>query len=200
MLPFKHHTNLSHVNHLAKPPSCHFSTMSLKQNRIRAAYYRGGTSRALFFKESDLPNDRNEWAPIFRGAMGSPDPNGRQLDGMGTGISSLSKIAVIGPSARKNVDIDYTFVQVGVKDGEVDYSSNCGNISSAVGPFAVDAGMIGHVKDGRTTVRIFNTNTNKLIESSFEVDHGEAAVSGDLSIAGVAGTGAKVELAFVNPE
>ena len=175
------------------------ATVSGRQNRIPAAYYRGGTSRGLMFKQSDLPENRNDWGPIFRGALGSPDPNGRQLDGLGTGIGSLSKICVIAPSEREDADVDYTFVQIGVKDGAVDYSSNCGNMSSAVGPFAVDCGMVPVKFDGETQVRIFNTNTNKLIKSRFQVLDGEAVTNGPFSIAGVAGTGSKIELAFVNP-
>jgi 2-methylaconitate cis-trans-isomerase PrpF len=151
------------------------------------------------FKQSDLPENPNDWGPIFRGALGSPDPNGRQLDGLGTGIGSLSKICVIAPSEREDADVDYTFVQIGVKDGAVDYSSNCGNMSSAVGPFTVDCGMVSAKFDGEKQVRIFNTNTNKLIKSKFQVLDGEAVADGPLSIAGVAGTGAKIELAFVNP-
>ena len=138
------------------------------------------------FKQSDLPENPNDWGPIFRGALGSPDPNGRQLDGLGTGIGSLSKICVIAPSEREDADVDYTFVQIGVKDGAVDYSSNCGNMSSAVGPFAVDCGMVSAKFDGETQVRIFNTNTNKLIKSKFQVLDGEAVADGPLSIAGVA--------------
>lgn len=173
--------------------------MASKQNRINAAYYRGGTSRGLMFRRSDLPKNQNDWGPIFCGALGSPDPNGRQLDGLGTGVGSLSKICVIEPSEREEADVDYTFVQIGVKDGAVDYSSNCGNMSSAVGPFAVDCGMVVPDSDGETTVRIFNTNTNKLIKSRFQVRDGEAVADGPLAIAGVAGTGAKIELAFANP-
>ena len=151
------------------------------------------------FKRSDLPANQNDWAPIFRGALGSPDPNRRQLDGLGTGMGSLSKICVIEPSEREEADVDYTFVQIGVKDGAVDYSSNCGNMSSAVGPFTVDCGMVPADFDGQTTVRIFNTNTNKLIMSRFQVRDGEAVIDGPLAIAGVSGTGAKIELAFVDP-
>ena len=173
--------------------------MAGRQNRITAAYYRGGTSRGLMFKRCDLPENQNDWGPIFCGALGSPDPNGRQLDGLGTGIGSLSKICVIEPSERDEADVDYTFVQIGVKDGAIDYSSNCGNMSSAVGPFAIDSGMVPAGSDGETTVRIFNTNTNKLIKCRFQVRDGEAVADGPLAIAGVAGTGAKIELAFVNP-
>ena len=174
-------------------------TMAGKQSRTPATYYRGGTSRGIMFRRSDLPKDQKEWGRIFCGALGSPDPHGRQLDGLGTGVGSLSKICVIEPSERPDADVDYTFVQIGVRDGAVDYSSNCGNMSSAVGPFAVDSGIVEAEPNGEATVRIFNTNTNKLIKSTFQVQGGETVVDGPLAIAGVAGTGAKIELAFQKP-
>lgn len=170
-----------------------------KQNRLPAAYYRGGTSRAIIFQQKDLPKDRREWEPIFCGVIGSPDPNGRQLDGMGGGISSLSKICVVGPSTHPEADLDYTFAAIGVKQWDVDYSSNCGNMTSAIGPFAVDKGMVKSERNGDTTVRIHNTNTGKLIHSTFPISDGEAVAEGRFSIDGVAGTAAKIELAFLNP-
>ncbi len=106
---------------------------------LPAVFMRGGTSRAIMFHARDLP-DRAEWDPIFLAAMGSPDPNGRQLNGMGGGISSLSKVCILAPSDRADADIDYTFAQVQIREPRVDYRSNCGNMSSAVGPFAVDEG------------------------------------------------------------
>ncbi|KAL4890646.1 PrpF protein [Aspergillus ambiguus] len=171
------------------------------QRSLPAAYYRGGTSRAVFFKQSDLPTDRASWDDIFRHVIGSPDPNGRQLDGLGGGISSLSKICVVGPSTRPDVDIDYTFVAVGVKDSQVDYSSNCGNMISAVGPFAVDSQLVPAQLDGSTEadLRIHNTNTGKIIRSRFPVEDGEAASSGSFAIDGVAGTAAKIQLDFLDP-
>jgi 2-methylaconitate cis-trans-isomerase PrpF len=105
---------------------------------IRAVFMRGGTSKAIMFRSSDLPADRARWAPIFLAAMGSPDPNGRQLDGMGGGVSSLSKICVVGPPSREDADVDYTFAQIGIGQAVVDYAGNCGNMSSAIGPFAVE--------------------------------------------------------------
>jgi len=175
------------------------STSAKKQNRLPAAYYRGGTSRAIIFRQEDLPADRKEWEPIFCGAIGSPDPNGRQLDGLGGGISSLSKICVVGPSKHPEADVDYTFAAIGVKNLDVDYSSNCGNMTSAIGPFAVDTGMVKGNADGDMTVRIHNTNTGKIIHSTFPVVEGEAAADGPFAIDGVAGTAAKIELAFINP-
>ncbi|EEP82881.1 conserved hypothetical protein [Uncinocarpus reesii 1704] len=172
----------------------------LKQNRIPAAYYRGGTSRGVIFQTKDLPLARADWAPIFLGVMGSPDSNGRQLDGLGGGISSLSKICVVGPSDRPGIDVEFTFVQVGVKSTDIDYSGNCGNLSSAIGPFAVDSGIIRPTCEyGDVTVRIYNTNTDKVIEATFPVHGGEALAHGDFAIDGVAGTAAKVKLDFIKP-
>jgi 2-methylaconitate isomerase len=173
----------------------------LKQLKLRAVFMRGGTSKAVMFRAADLPAERELWAPIFLGVIGSPDPNGRQLDGMGGGISSLSKICVIGPSTRAGADVDYTFAQVSVRDAAVDYSYNCGNMSSAVGPFAVDEDLIVAVADaaGEATVRIHNTNTHKLIVAHFPLDDGRAAVDGDFRLPGVAGSGAPVRLDFMEP-
>lgn len=177
-----------------------YATVSTKnQNRLPAAYYRGGTSRAIIFREQDLPKDRKEWEPIFCGAIGSPDPNGRQLDGMGGGISSLSKICVVGPSTHPEADVNYTFAAIGVREWDVDYSSNCGNMTSAIGPYAVDSGFVTKRENGDVTVRIHNTNTGKVIHSTFPVLDGEAVADGPFAIDGVAGTAARIELAFINP-
>jgi 2-methylaconitate cis-trans-isomerase PrpF len=173
--------------------------MFKKQNRLPAAYYRGGTSRAIIFRQQDLPTDRKDWESIFCGAIGSPDTNGRQLDGLGGGISSLSKVCVVGPSSHPEADVDYTFAAIGVKNWDVDYSSNCGNMTSAIGPFAIDTGMIEAEGDTDATVRIHNTNTGKIIHSTFPVVEGEAVSQGTFAIDGVAGTAAKIELAFINP-
>jgi 2-methylaconitate isomerase len=152
------------------------------------------------FRAADLPAERELWTPIFLGVMGSPDPNGRQLDGMGGGISSLSKICVVGPPTRAGADIDYTFAQVSIKDASVDYSGNCGNMSSAVGPFALDEGLVkAGDAAGEATVRIHNTNTHKMIIARFPLDGGRAAVDGDFRLPGVAGTGAPVRLDFLEP-
>lgn len=159
---------------------------------------RGGTSRGLMFRADDLPSDRTRWDAIFCAAMGSPDPNGRQLDGMGGGLSSLSKVCVIGRPSRADADIDYSFAQVAIGEARVDMSGNCGNMSSAVGPFAVDEGLVT-AADGPVTVRIHNTNTRKIIHSSFEVRDGRALQNGTLVIPGVAGTGAPIRLQFLEP-
>jgi 2-methylaconitate isomerase len=159
---------------------------------------RGGTSKAIMFHARDLPADRAAWDAIFTGAMGSPDPYGRQLDGMGGGVSSLSKVCVLAPSARDDADIDYTFAQVQIRERAVDYKGNCGNMSSAVGPFAVDEGLV-HADGDSATVRIFNTNTQKIIHSTFPLHQRKARYDGDLAIPGVFGTGAPVRLDFLEP-
>ena len=170
----------------------------MTQRKFPAVFMRGGTSKAIMFHARDLPAARDAWDAIFLAAMGSPDPNGRQLDGMGGGISSLSKVCVIAPSQRGDADIDYTFAQIQVKEARVDYGANCGNMSSAVGPFAVDEGLVP-AADGEATVRIYNTNTRKLILSTFGVRAGRAEVAGALAIPGVAGSGAPIRLDFLDP-
>lgn len=170
----------------------------MKQFRLPAVFMRGGTSNAVVFKQQDLPADRALWDEIFLAAIGSPDPNGRQLDGMGGGVSSLSKVCVVGPPTRPDADIDYTFAQVQVKEAKVDYGANCGNMSSAMGPFAVDEGLV-RVSGQEALVRIHNTNTQKIIHALFSIDDGLAAVDGDLAIPGVSGTGSPVKLEFRDP-
>jgi 2-methylaconitate cis-trans-isomerase PrpF len=130
--------------------------------RLRAVFMRGGTSKAVMFRREDLPADPKDWDPIFLEVMGSPDPNGRQLDGMGGGISSLSKICIIGPPSRPDADVDYTFAQIGVRDTFVDYGANCGNMSSAVGPFALDEGLVRAPASGEATVRIHNLQDHRV--------------------------------------
>jgi 2-methylaconitate cis-trans-isomerase PrpF len=171
----------------------------MAQRRIPAVFMRGGTSKAVMFHARNLPAEREAWAPIFRSAIGASDPSGRQLDGMGGGVSSLSKVCVIGPPSRADADIDYTFAQIGVTDDTVDYAGNCGNMSSAIGPFAIDEGLVAPPTDGRAVVRIHNTNTSKIIVARFDVDHGEAAVDGTMTLDGVAGTGAPIRLEFMAP-
>jgi 2-methylaconitate cis-trans-isomerase PrpF len=159
---------------------------------------RGGTSKALMLRRSDLPGAIPDWAPVFLSAMGSPDAHARQLDGMGGGTSSVSKICIVEPAARPDADIDYTFVQVAVREGRIDLSGNCGNMLAAVGPFAVDEGMVS-VPDGPATLRIYNTNTRKLIRAAFTVEGGRTVYRGHLAIPGVAGTGAPIRLDFLDP-
>ena len=170
----------------------------MTQRRIRAVFMRGGTSRALFFHHADLPPAGAARDRILLAALGSPDPYGRQLDGLGGGISSLSKACIIGPATHPDADVDYTFAQVHVAKPIVDYTGNCGNCSAAVGPFAIDEGMVTYT-EGETIVRIHNTNTRKIIIAHVPVASGEAAVEGDFELPGVAGRGARIALDFLDP-
>jgi 2-methylaconitate cis-trans-isomerase PrpF len=170
----------------------------MTQRRIPAVYMRGGTSRCLVFHARDLPPSGPERDRILLAALGSPDPYGRQLDGLGGGISSLSKACIIGPATNPGADVDYTFAQILVDKAEVDYAGNCGNCSSSVGPFAIDEALVPAV-EGETVVRIHNTNTKKLIVAHVPVASGEAAVDGDFVLPGVAGKGARIALDFVDP-
>lgn len=170
----------------------------MTERAIPAVFMRGGTSKGLVIHARDLPQERGEWGPLLCGAMGSPDPYGRQLNGMGGGISSLSKICVIGPPSREDADVDYTFIQVMIKEARLDFRSNCGNMSVAVGPFAYDEGLVSAEND-TCVVRIHNTNTSKIIRSTFDVENGRARYEGDLSIPGVGASGSPVRLDFLEP-
>lgn len=170
----------------------------MSQRWIPAVFMRGGTSKGVFFHAKDLPADPAERDRIILAVLGSPDPYGRQLNGMGGGISSLSKAVIVGPPTRSEADADYTFAQVVVDRPVVDYGANCGNLSSAVGPFAVDEGL-SRAADGEALIRIHNTNTRRMIHSRFPVRDGLAVVTGDFSIPGVAGTGARIRLDFLDP-
>jgi 2-methylaconitate cis-trans-isomerase PrpF len=170
----------------------------MTQRSIPAVFMRGGSSKGVFFHARDLPSSRAEIDAMLLAVLGSPDPNGRQLNGMGGGISSLSKGVIIGPPTRTDCDVDYTFAQVAVDQPVVDWGSNCGNLSSAVGPFAVDEGLV-KVADGEAVVRIHQVNTKKVIHARFPVRGGKAEVRGDYAIAGVGGTGARIRLDFLHP-
>ena len=170
----------------------------MTQRFIPAVFMRGGTSKGLLFHAKDLPADRAAQDALFLAALGSPDPYGRQLDGMGGGISSLSKAVIIGPPTHPEADVDYTFAQVSVDRPEVDWSGNCGNLSSAVGPFAVDEGLV-RADDGEALVRIHQTNTRKLMHARFPVRGGRAVVEGDFALPGVSGTGARIRVDILDP-
>ena len=171
----------------------------MPQAKLPAVFMRGGTSKAVMFHARDLPADRAAWAPIFLSLMGSPDPSMRQLDGMGGGVSSLSKVCVVGPPTHPDADVDYTFAQILIDTPRVDYGINCGNMSSAIGPFAIDEGLVVRPNGGEAVVRIHNTNTGKIIVARFAMEGDSAAVEGDMAIDGVAGTGAPIRLEFMAP-
>ena len=185
-----------------------FSTSPTMRKQITksfpATFVRGGTSNGLVIHHSVLPEDESKWQPILASAMGSPDHTGRQLNGMGSGISSTSKICIISPSKREGIDVDYTFAQVGIKNGELDMAGNCGNMSSAVGPVAWDEGLVNRKAlglGGERTVRMFNTNTGKTVHSTFKVDAetGMFDSEGDYSIDGVPGQASRITLSFLDP-
>ncbi|MEG1849497.1 MAG: PrpF domain-containing protein, partial [Oscillospiraceae bacterium] len=159
-------------------------------------YMRGGTSKAVIFQQKDLPADQSLWDDLFLKVMGTPDT--KQIDGMGGTVSSTSKVAVIAPSARPDADVDYSFRQVDILIPKVDHKANCGNISSAVGPFAIDEGLVPAIEP-ITVVRVFNTNTGKIIEEHVRVKDGRAMVHGDEVIRGVPGTGSRIDMFFEDP-
>ncbi len=163
---------------------------------IRCSILRGGTSRGVFFLDGDLPPTRAEIEPILLDVFGSPDM--RQIDGLGGATSQTSKAAIIGPASRPDADVDYTFAQVSVTDALVDWGGNCGNISSAVGPFASDQGLV-QATGALTTVRIHNTNTSKVIVAHVPTVGGRASIDGDYAIPGVPGTSARILLEFADP-
>ena len=170
----------------------------MQQHKIPAVFMRGGTSKALMFHRRDLPTDVRLWPELFVAALGANDPYGRQLDGMGGGISSLSKVCVISPSERPGADVDYSFFQLTPATDLVDSSASCGNMSAAGGAFGVDEGL-GSPVGVEACVRIFSTNTARMIHSSFSVDQGEAVVDGKMLLPGVAGLGSPVRLEFKDP-
>lgn len=172
------------------------SASDQRQRRFPCVFMRGGTSKAVFFHEEDLPEDQNEWPEIFMKVMGTPDV--KQIDGMGGTVSSTSKIAVIKKSSRPGIDVDYTFRQVDIVIPRVDGSANCGNISSAVGPYAIDEGLVEAVEPV-TVVRVYNTNTNKVIEEHVRVKDGHACMYGDEVVQGVPGTGSRIDMYFEDP-
>lgn len=171
--------------------------MSLR--RIPAVYMRGGTSKAVMFKAQDLPVEGPDRDRVLLAVMGVPDPNRRNLDGMGGGLSSLNKVCIVGPPSRADADVDYTFVQLEADGETADYGGNCGNMSSAIGPFALEEGLVPAQVGGEAVVRIHNTNTGKIIVSRFPVEEGALASDGDFRLDGVAGSAAPIRLEFLEP-
>jgi 2-methylaconitate cis-trans-isomerase PrpF len=164
-----------------------------EMERIPCVIMRGGTSKAVFLLDNDLPREQAKRDRIILSIFGSPDS--RQIDGLGGADPLTSKLAIIAPSPREDADIDYTFGQVDLHSAFVDYSSNCGNISSAVGPFAITQGLV-KISEPVTTVRIFNTNTGKVFEADVAIAAGKPAVTGDYVVDGVPGSGSKISLNF----
>ena len=157
---------------------------------------RGGTSKGIYILEKDLPADQETWEPLLLRMMGSPDK--KQIDGLGGSQSVTSKVAIVKKSERDDADVDYTFAQVSVDKPLVSYKGNCGNISSGVGPFAIEKGLV-NTEEGTTTVRIYNTNTDKVIAADVTTSNGHAVYDGDFQIAGVPGTASPIRLKFLDP-
>lgn len=162
---------------------------SPEQGAFPCVLMRGGTSKALFFHERDIPAAGPERDRMLKRAMGTPDA--LQIDGMGGSRLVTSKVAIIERSKRGDADVDYTFAQVDTVRDLIGYTANCGNISSAVAPFAIDEGIVEAVEPV-TTVRIFNTNTATILIAKVQVRGGKARVLGDCAIPGVPGTGAAI--------
>jgi 2-methylaconitate cis-trans-isomerase PrpF len=154
---------------------------------------RGGTSKAVFLAGKSLPADTDVRDATILALFGSPDP--RQIDGLGGADLLTSKLAIIDPPSRPDADLDYTFAQVSITEPKVDYDINCGNISAAVGAYAVDEGLVD-VTEPATLVRIHNTNTGRILLAEVPVVDGTAAVEGDYVVHGVPGSGAPIALDF----
>lgn len=161
--------------------------------RIPCVMMRGGTSKGPFFLATDLPSNPAQRDAMLIEIMGSGQP--LQIDGIGGGNTLSSKVAIIGPPTRVDADVDYLFVQVSVETTEVDTSPNCGNMLSAVAPFAISAGLV-KAAEGETRVRVHNVNTGKIIEARIRTPHGTLQYQGDSEIDGVPGDAAPVFLAF----
>lgn len=165
---------------------------------FKTVFMRGGTSKGCMFHKEDLPENREEWDSIFLQAMGDPDP--KQIDGMGGTVSSNNKIVIVWKSEEPGIDVEYLVGQVIVGKSQVDYKSNCGNMTAAVGPYAVEEGMVT-ITEPVTTVHMLNRNTNKYIDVTVPIDPETKtfAQEGSCEIAGVDGTAAELNVKFLNP-
>ena len=176
------------------------------QIKIAATYMRGGTSKGVFFRLDDLPEAARTPGPardaLLMRVIGSPDPYAKQIDGMGGATSSTSKTVIVARSARPDHDVDYLFGQVAIDKPFVDWSGNCGNLSSAVGPFAIASGLIDPERvphDGVAVVRIWQANIGKTIVSHVPMTNGEVQETGDSELDGVTFPAAEVQLDFLDP-
>jgi len=178
----------------------------LPQIRIPATYMRGGTSKGVFFRLQDLPVQAQKAGPVrdalLLRVIGSPDPYGKQIDGMGGATSSTSKTVIASPSSRPDHDVDYLFGQVSIDSAFVDWSGNCGNLSAAVGSFAIAGGLIDAARipqQGTCTVRIWQANIGKTIIAHVPMHEGQVQESGDFELDGVTFPAAEVQLEFLDP-
>ncbi len=166
-----------------------------EQVGIRCTLLRAGTSKGVFLHEQDIPTPGPVRDAVLKRIMGTPDV--MQIDGLGGTHLVTSKIAIIKRSSQPNADVDYTFAQTDIDRDVIDYKGNCGNISTGVGPFAIDAGLV-EITEPLTKVRIFNTNTQKMFVANVPVTGGRAKVTGNFAIAGVPGTGAEIQLDYTS--
>ena len=180
--------------------------MSNQQIKIPATYMRGGTSKGVFFALEELPKFAQEASQLrddlLMRIVGSPDPYAKHTDGMGGATSSTSKCVIVSKSERKDHDVDYLFGQVAIDKAFVDWSGNCGNLSSAVGPFAISKGLVEEAqipKDGFAEVRIWQANIGKTIIAKVPMKNGLVQELGDFELDGVTFPAAEVELAFLDP-
>ncbi|OGB52219.1 MAG: putative methylaconitate Delta-isomerase PrpF [Burkholderiales bacterium RIFOXYC12_FULL_60_6] len=171
----------------------------MTQLRIPAVYMRGGTSKGVFFKADDLPSDTQLRDKILMRVIGSPDRYGKHIDGMGGATSSTSKVVVMSKSSRSDCDVDYLFGAVAVEKPVIDWSGNCGNLSAAVGPYAISAGLVEAPTHGLATVRIWQANIGKRIIAHVQMHAGEVQETGDFELDGVAFPAAEVKLEFIDP-
>jgi Uncharacterized protein conserved in bacteria len=161
--------------------------------KIRCVIMRGGTSKGVFFRENDLPCDIEERKRVILKVMGSPDK--RQIDGLGGADILTSKVAIIGPPSKEDADLDYSFGQIGINEPIIDWGFVCGNLSAAVGPFAVEEGLI-KAQGLRTSVKVYCPNVGKYLTIEFPTKEGKVVYEGDYVIDGVPGSGAKIALDF----
>ena len=176
------------------------------QIKVPATYIRGGTSKGVFFRLQDLPEAAQEPGvardSLLLRVIGSPDPYGKQIDGMGGATSSTSKTVIISKSTRAEHDVDYLFGQVSIDQAFVDWSGNCGNLSAAVGPFAISNGLVDPSrlpKDGIATIRIWQANIQKTIIAHVPMTNGAVQETGDFELDGVTFPAAEVQLEFMDP-
>jgi 2-methylaconitate cis-trans-isomerase PrpF len=170
----------------------------MAQIHIPAVFMRGGTSKGMFFMADNLPLERVQQDAIFLQSLGSPDVYGRQLNGMGGGVSSLSKVVILSKSNSPDIDIEYNFAQISVGTADVDYSTTCGNLSSAVGPFSIDHGLI-EATGRMTLVRIRSVNTGKIYHAHIPTNDGKFDEQGSFTIPGVSGAGSQIRLDYLDP-
>ncbi|MDQ7975731.1 2-methylaconitate cis-trans isomerase PrpF [Paraburkholderia sp. SARCC-3016] len=171
----------------------------MPQSKIEAVYMRGGTSKGVFFRPDWLPADPARRDRILLRVIGSPDPYGQHIDGMGGATSSTSKVVIVGPSSRADCDVDYRFGQVAIDKPIVDWSGNCGNLTSAVGPFAIAHGLVDAPRDGMAIVRIWQANINAKIIAHVPMRDGEVVEEGDFELDGVTFPAAEIKIEFLDP-